>query len=98
MTLLETLYKHLRYNDLTANAEHFSTHYLNKSRSWYAVQTHEGRDFSTSAAIHCLRTIRLFSNEPALSNEQKKALETAEQRLSNHLFEKNRIITIADCK
>lgn len=96
MTLLETLYKHLRYNDLTANAEHFSTHFLNKSRSWYAVQTHEGRDFSASAAIHCLRTIRTTQRSTAsISGAQEIALAAAEQLLAQHLQQQHSVAEIA---
>ena len=85
MTLLETLYKHLRYNDLTANAEHFSKHYLNKSRSWYAVQTHEGRDFSASAAFNCLTSINEKLKEDTIGKKQKILLEKLGTKLIEYL-------------
>lgn len=86
MTLLETVYIHLKHNELTHSAEHFSKEYLNKSRSWYAVQTHMQRDFSLSAAIECLRHIRTvqISNEPK-HREQETALTNVEYLLKNYL-------------
>jgi len=95
MTLLETLYKHLRYNGLTTNAEHFSTEYLNKSKSWYAVQTHQHRDFSASAAIQCLRQIRSTqANAATMSDAQRIALYTAEQLLTQHLQQQHAVAEI----
>jgi hypothetical protein len=96
MTLLETLYKHLRYNGLTENAEHFSTEYLNKSRSWYAVQTHQHRDFSASAAIQCLRNINSILSKQELTTIQKKALASAQYRLSKHLAENLKIAVLLE--
>lgn len=86
MTLLETVYRHLKHNELTHSAEHFSKEYLNKSRSWYAVQTHMQRDFSLSAAIECLRRIRTLriSNEPK-HREQETALVNVEKLLNYYL-------------
>jgi hypothetical protein len=70
----------------THSAEHFSKEYLNKSRSWYAVQTHMQRDFSRSAAIECLRRIRTvqISHEPK-HKEQETALVNLENLLNNYL-------------
>lgn len=86
MTLLETVYRHLKHYQLTHSAEHFSKEYLNKSRSWYAVQTHMQRDFSLSAAIECLRRIRTvrISTAPKCE-EQETALFIAEKLLNDYL-------------
>lgn len=95
MTLLETIYNSLRCNDLVRNAEHFSTAYLSKSRSWYAVQTHEQRDFSSAAAIQCLRQIRSTqTNTVALSGEQRVTLSAAEELIADYLQDKHAIAAI----
>jgi hypothetical protein len=94
MTLLENIYYHLQHNGLVNNREHFSIHYLGKSRNWYAVQTHEGRDFSTSAAIECLRNIRTATNNKELEAVQQLALLTAERLVSQHLNQQHAIADI----
>jgi hypothetical protein len=98
MTLLENIYHHLHNNGLVNNREHFSKKYLGKSRNWYAVQTHEGRDFSTSAAIECLRNIRSATRGEALSAPQQLALLTAERLLRHHFVEQAEIIDFAFIK
>lgn len=95
MTLLETLYRHLRHNELTTNAEHFSTEYLNKSKSWYAVQMHERREISAAAAIQCLRSIRSTQANAALySDQQRVALSAAEHLLTQHLQQQHAVAEI----
>ncbi len=94
MTLLENIYYHLQHNGLVNSREHFSTHYLGKSKHWYAVQTHEGRDFSASAAIECLRNIRSATRGKALSAPQQLALLTAERLVSQHLNQRHAIAEI----
>lgn len=94
MTLLENIYHHLHNNGLANNREHFSKHYLGKSRNWYAVQTHERRDFSASAAIECLRSIRIAARDSALSGEQQLALLTAERLVSQHLSQQHAVAEI----
>ena len=94
MTLLENIYHHLQHNGLVNNREHFSTYYLSKSRNWYAVQTHEGRDFSTSAAIECLRNIRSAACNSALEATQRVALLTAERLVSQHLNQQHAVAEI----
>jgi hypothetical protein len=94
MTLLEKIYQHLQHNGLVNNREHFSKHYLGKSRNWYAVQTHEGRDFSTSAAIECLRNIRNAASNSALDVTQQLALLTAERLVSQHLNQQHAVAEI----
>lgn len=93
MTLLENIYHHLHNNGLVNNREHFSKQYLGKSKNWYAVQTHEGRDFSTSAAIECLRNIRSTASNSALDAAQRLALLTAERLVFQHLNQQH---TVAD--
>jgi hypothetical protein len=95
MTLLENIYHHLQHNGLVNNREHFSKHYLGKSRNWYAVQTHEGRDFSTSAAIECLRNIRSATNNKELEATQQLALLTAERLVSQHLNQHHAVAEIS---
>ena len=94
MTLLENIYHHLQHNGLVNNREHFSIHYLSKSRNWYAVQTHEGRDFSTSAAIECLRNIRSAASNSALDAAQRLALLTAERLVFQHLNQQHAVAEI----
>jgi hypothetical protein len=94
MTLLENIYHHLHNNGLVNNREHFSKQYLGKSRNWYAVQTHEGRDFSTNAAIECLRSIRNKTRSRTLSGEQQVALLTAERLVSQHLSQRHAVAEI----
>lgn len=94
MTLLENIYHHLHNNGLANHREHFSTHYLGKSKNWYAVQTHEGRDFSTSAAIECLRSIRSTAKNSALDASQLLALITAERLVSQHLSQQHAVAEI----
>lgn len=96
MTLLETIYKHLKHNQLTHSAEHFSKEYLNKSRSWYAVQTHMQRDFSLSAAIECLRRIRTAQRSlTATTDTQQLKLAELEQLLAQHLKHHHAVAEIA---
>ena len=85
MTLLENIYHHLHHNGLTNSREHFSIKYLGKSKNWYAVQTHEQRDFSTNTAIACLRNIRFGLCDPTLDDTQRLALRTAERLVTQHL-------------
>lgn len=94
MTLLENIYHNLHNNGLVNNRENFSTHYLGKSKNWYAVQTHERRDFSASAAIECLRNIRSAKLGDALSGEQRLALLTAERLVSQHLSQRHAVAEI----
>jgi hypothetical protein len=94
MTLLENIYHHLQHNGLVNNREHFSIYYLGKSRNWYAVQTHTHRDFSASAAIECLRSIRTAKRGETLSAPQQLALLTAERLVSQHLNQQHAIAEI----
>jgi hypothetical protein len=96
MTLLETVYRHLKRNQLTHSAEHFSKEYLNKSRSWYAVQTHLHRDFSLSAAIECLRHIRTAQRSlTATTDTQQLNLAELEQLLAQYLKHHHAVAEIA---
>ena len=96
MTLLETLYRHLKHNELTSSAEHFSVTYLNKSKSWYAVQMHERREISAAAAIQCLRTIRATqANGAFASDQQRVALSAAAHLLAHHLARQHAVAEVA---
>lgn len=96
MTLLETVYRDLKHNDLVKNAEHFCTIFLKKSRSWYAVQIHKKRDFSAPAAIHCLRNLRLTQARAAeLSAAQHAILRVTEGKVLQFLREKYAVEEIA---
>jgi hypothetical protein len=94
MTVLEIVYHHLKNNGLVKSREHFSTAYLCKSKHWYAVQTHEGRDFSASAAIECLRTLRGISRTSTRTFPQEIALVAAERLLSQHLIDRYSIADV----
>lgn len=85
MTLLEQTYLRLKHAGLVSCAEAFSTAYLDKNKNWYAYQTHSARDFSVSAAVQCLRSIR--SNLALVGADERKqaALYTAERELLAHL-------------
>lgn len=92
MTLLENIYHHMHNNGLTDNREHFSVNYLEKSKNWYAVQTHEHRDFSTNTAIACLKNIRLGLSDARLNETQKLALRTAEHLVLYFLQKKHALL------
>lgn len=85
MTLLEQTYRELRAVGLTRCADAFSRDYLGKNKNWYAFQTHTGRDFSVSAAVQCLRSLRSRQAAPALEQTERRALEAAERALLEHL-------------
>lgn len=85
MTLLETTYTQLRDTGLIQNAEAFSADYLGKNRNWFAYQKYTQRDFSVSAAVQCLRTLRNRQAAPELDPAQRRALENAERALLEHL-------------
>lgn len=85
MTLLEQTYTQLYYTALVDCAEQFSVDYLDKSKSWYAVQRHKGREFSVGAAIHCVRSLRSVQRTKALAEIQRAALSASEARLLAHL-------------
>lgn len=94
MTLLEQTYTDLLNHNVVKNAEHFSVKFLNKSRSWYAVQTHEGRDFSTAAAIQCLRSIRNELTVDGDNAQRRQALEMAAVALLEHLNKNHAISNV----
>lgn len=85
MTLLEQTYKGLRQAGLVGTAEAFSTQYLGKNKNWYALQAHYGRDFSVSAAVQCLRSLRSSQISQNLNKIRKRALDEAELALTEHL-------------
>lgn len=85
MTLLEQTYIQLKQVGLINCAEEFSRDYLNKNSNWFAYQKHTGRDYSMSAAIHCLRTIRFQQRNTAITTAQAQALKNTEQKLLAHL-------------
>ena len=85
MTLLEQIYTQLYYTALVDCAEQFSVDYLGKSKSWYAVQRHKEREFSVSAAIQCVRSLRSMQRSKALAEIQRAALCASEARLLVHL-------------
>ena len=95
MTLIEHIYQTLKQAELTANHEAFSRDYVGKSRNWFAWQRHTQRDFSISAAIQCLRLIRLQQERDlALNVVQRQALTIAEQELLQHLNEQHSVAEI----
>jgi hypothetical protein len=85
MTLLETTYTRLRDTGLTQNAEAFSADYLGKNRNWFAYQKYTRRDFSISAAVQCVRSLRNRQATSELDTAQRAALVTAERALLAHL-------------
>jgi len=94
MTLTEQIYQTLKQAQLTTTREAFSRDYVGMSRNWFAWQRHMNRDFSLSAAIQCLRSLRVQrQRDPALNHCQKVALQSAEQRLLDHL---NQQYAVAD--
>jgi hypothetical protein len=85
MTLLETTYRQLQSAGLVHCAEAFSSNYLGKNHNWYAYQKHTGRDYSVSAAIQCLRSIRSQQRQTAITTAQAQALKNTEQQLLAYL-------------
>ena len=87
MTLLEQTYLQLRDTGLVKCAEDFSRNYLGKNKNWYAFQTHNGRTFSVSAAVQCLRSIREQQSLAELGDSQNAVLDWAEVELLTYLNE-----------
>jgi len=85
MTLLEQTYRQLKGAGLVHCAEAFSRDYVGKNDNWYAYQKHTARDFSVSAAIQCLRSIRSQQHNNALSKAQRAVLQRAAEQLTTHL-------------
>lgn len=85
MTLLETTYRQLQSAGLVHCAEAFSRNYLGKNHNWYAYQKHTRRDYSASAAIQCLRSIRFQQRQTAITTAQAQALKNTEQQLLAYL-------------
>ena len=94
MTLLEQTYRQLQSAGLVQCAEAFSKNYLGKNSNWYAYQKHTGRDYSVSAAIQCLRSIRLQLRQTAISTAQIHALKYLERKLLTYLNEQHGVAEI----
>lgn len=94
MTLLETTYTQLKSAGLVQSAEAFSSNYLNKNHNWYAYQKHTGRDYSVSAAIECLLSIRSQQCSNELTAAQLTALQQLEKQLAAYLYSKHCIVDV----
>jgi hypothetical protein len=95
MTYLENTYQTLKQAKLTTTREAFSSDYVGMSRNWFAWQRHMNRDFSLSAAIRCLRSIRAQQQrDPALNVIQLHALTQAEHQLLQHLNEQHSVADV----
>lgn len=95
MTLIEQTYQILKQARLTTTREAFSTEYVGMSRNWFAWQRHMNRDFSLSAAIRCLRSIRAQQQrDTALNIVQLHALTQAEMALLEHLNEQHSVADV----
>ena len=85
MTEVEKTYKQLKQAGLVQCAEAFSRYYLGKNRNWYAYTKHKGLDYSMSAAISCLRSIRSQQHSAKLSACQLSTLQRTEHQLLTYL-------------
>jgi len=96
MTIIEQTYQLLKQAKLTTSRESFSQAYLGKNRNWFAWQRHVKRDFSLSAAIQCLRSIRLQCQRgSALTMEQIAALKMADIALQSLLIEQHSVADVS---
>jgi len=86
MTLIENTYYMLKDAQLTTTRQAFSKDYVGKNQNWFSYQKHIGRDFSSSSAIQCLRSIRShLERDAALNRTQQIALQEAAALLLEHL-------------
>ena len=87
-TLIERTYHILKQAELTTTRQAFSRDFVGKNQNWFAYQTHMKRDFPITAAIQCLRSIRLYKQrDAALDLVQICALGEVEHLLLEHLNE-----------
>lgn len=94
MTLIDKTYSILKRAQLTTTRQAFSRDYVGKNQNWFAYQTHMKRDFPITAAIQCLRSIRLVRERgAAFDMGQLCALSEVEYLLLEHL---NEMYCIAD--
>lgn len=99
MTLTEHIYQTLKQAQLTTTREAFSRDYVGMNRNWFAWQRHMDRDFSLPAAIQCLRSIRFKQErDTALKPYQIVALNSAEQRLLEHLSQQYAVADICSSR
>ena len=95
MTLIENTYQTLKLANLTTTGEAFSKDYVGRNSNWFAWQRHARRDFSVTAAVQCLRSVRLQRQRAeALSIVQLQALMIAEQGLREHLIERHSVADV----
>jgi hypothetical protein len=86
MTFLQHIFTQLRSAQLVGSAQAFSTLYVCKHANWYSYQRHVGSDFSCSAAIQCLRSVRArLACGRHYSADQKWVLAEVETQLLDHL-------------
>jgi hypothetical protein len=96
MTLLENIYTQLKTTQLVPNAQTFSTQYLAKNKNWYSYQTHKGRDITLSAAVQCVRTLRIIlSAGETLTDVQSSAVAAALQKIQQHLADRYMVTGLA---
>lgn len=89
MTLVEQTYSELREAGLVATREQFSTQFVGKNSNWYSYQLHVGRDFSVSAAVHCLRAIKQLEDAVKIHGKQRRSLAHTAQLLCSYLREQH---------
>ena len=94
MTLIEVTYSELKAAGLVTTREQFSTKYVGRNSNWYSYQLHVGRDFSVSAAAHCLRTISKLDNASHSKLQQRRSLAMITALLSGYLREQH--LALAD--
>ena len=89
MTLVEVTYSELREAGLVTTREQFSIQYVGKNPNWYSYQIHVGRDFSVSAAVHCLRAIKQLVDAVTMQGKQRRSLAHTAQLLCGYLREQH---------
>jgi hypothetical protein len=94
MTLIETTYSELREAGLVTTREQFSTQFVGRNSNWYSYQLHVGRDFSVSAAVHCLRAIKQLEDAVTMQGKQRRLLAHTAQLLCGYLREQH--LALAD--
>jgi hypothetical protein len=89
MTLIEATYSELREAGMVTTREQFSTQFVGRNSNWYSYQLHVGRDFSVSAAVHCLRAIKQLEDAVTMKGKQRRSLAHTAQLLCCYLHEQH---------
>ncbi len=86
MNIMNDTYTALRNAKMIKSGRQFSITYVLRNANWFAYQKHNHRDFSLTAALDCLRSVRKqLGREAALNEVQTRALQAIEVQLSGFI-------------